>query len=66
MEEGKEGGREEGEDQAFFFVILPINYTRSMTCLEELQTKYALRYAKLTNLLVASEVTFLLMFLWQY
>lgn len=31
MEEGKEGGREEGEDQAFFFVVLPVNYTQSMT-----------------------------------
>ena len=47
------------------FVVISVNDAQSLTHLEELQNKYDLRYAELTNLLVACAVNLPLRFPWQ-
>lgn len=65
---GRKRGRESGRRRPIFFLCRHFCevHTVQDSCLEEVQNEYDLRYAKLTNLLVACAVTFLLMFLWQH
>ena len=65
----KQGGKEEdrvGGDHSFFFVIISVNYTQSMTVVWK-NCKLNLIYICKTYkfIIVARVVTFLLMFLWQ-
>ena len=49
----------------FFFVVISVNDTQSVTHQEELQNKCGLSCAKLTHLLAAHAVNFPLRFLWK-